>query len=313
MRRRNSGAILPVFFLFSGLAFSVIKGGIKGKILDSLNNPIAEAAVTIISVDYPSQQYKLKTDKKGVFIQIGLEPGDYRLRCEKEGFQPKEELVKVPINETIEKTLTLNSVAAPMKVEEAPGKKELREANTLYQRGKYEEALAAYQEAAVRAPKDPIIQYNIGVTFMAMGKSNEAIAAFQRTLEIQPENVQALKNLGQIYGQMKNFAESVKFNSQAAKLSAVDPEIFYNLGVGQMNLGNLEAALAAFQDSIACDEKYADSHYQLGLIFLNQNKMTEALAAFEKFLQVAPEDHRAPNVKEIIKVIKKLPGPVQIL
>ena len=72
-----------------------------------------------------------------------------------------------------------------------------------------------------------------------------------------------------------------------------------------MNLGNQEAALAAFQKSIACDEQYADAYYQLGLIFLNQNKMAEALAALEKFLQVAPEDSRAPNVKEMINIIKK--------
>ena len=305
MQRRDLIATLSGFLLVSGLVFSAVKGGIKGKILDSLNHPIAEAAVTIISVDYPSQQYKLRTDKKGMFIQIGLDPGDYRLRCEKEAFQPKEELVKVSINEIIEKNFTLSSLAEPMKVEEVPGNKELRKANTFFQDGKYAEALAAYQEAAAKAPEDGAIQYNIGVTFMAMGKVNEAIAAFMRTIEIQPENAQALKNLGQIFGRMKNFAESVKFNSQAAKLSAFDPEVFYNLGVGQMNLGNQEAALAAFQKSIACDEQYADAYYQLGLIFLNQNKMAEALAALEKFLQVAPEDSRAPNVKEMINIIKK--------
>ena len=305
MRRRTLITTLPAFLLFSGFVFFAVKGGIKGKIVDSLNNPIAGVAVTIISVDYPSQQYKLKTDKKGMFIQIGLDPGAYRFRCEKEAYQSKEELVTVSIDEIVEKNITLSPGPEPVKVEEVMGKKELREANIFFQQGKYEEALAAYQKAAAKAPDDPIVQYNIGVAFMALEKVQEAIAAFKRTLEIQPENAQALKNLGQIYGRMKNFVESVKFNSQAVKYSASDPEVFYNLGVGRMNLGDQDAALAAFRDSIACDDKYADSRYQIGLILLRQNKMNEARAALEKFLRVAPEDPRAASVKEMIKAIKK--------
>jgi tetratricopeptide (TPR) repeat protein len=305
MPRRAAIATLSLTLSLSGFVFAIEKSVIKGKILDSLNKAIPEVTVTIISVEYPAQQFVLKTDKKGAFIQIGLEPGDYRLRCEKEGFQTKEEFVRALLNETIEKNLILNSIAGPAKVEEIAGRKELREANLFFQQGKYEDALAAYQEAAARAPEDPIAQYNIGVTFMALGKNDEAIAAFQKTLELQPENIQALKNLGQVYGRMKNYAESARFNILAAKLSVSDPEVFYNVGVAQLNLGNREAALAAFQDSIACDEKYADSHYQLGLIFLNQNKMTEALNAFELFLKTAPEDERVPNVKKMIELIKK--------
>ncbi|MBE3144286.1 MAG: tetratricopeptide repeat protein [Planctomycetes bacterium] len=305
MRSYSIMATLIVFLLFSPAATPAIKGEIKGKIVNAQTNPIAGVTVTIISVDYPSEQYKLMTNKKGEFIQIGLEPGSYRIRCEKETYQPQEEQVRVTINEIVEKNIILSAVAEPMKVEEIPGKKELREANKLFQEGKYDEALAAYQQAADQAPEDSIVQYNTGVAFMALGKVEEAIAAFKKTLEIQPENHQALKYLGQIYGGMKAFDESVKFYSRAAKISSIDPEVFYNLGVGHMNLGNLDAAQEAFQKSIACKENYADSYYLLGLIFLNQNKMAEALAALEKFLLLVPEDGKAGNVREMIKIIKE--------
>jgi Flp pilus assembly protein TadD len=305
MQKRNVNLIFPAFLFLSSLVFAAVKGGIKGKILDEKNNPVSGASVTIISVDYPSQQYKLTTNKKGDFIQIGLDPGDYRLRCEKETFQPKDELVRVPINEIVEKNITLNAVAEPMKVEVIPGKKEMAEANKLFQEGKFEGALAAYREAAAQAPQDAIIQYNIGVTLLAMEKLDEAVAAFKRTIEIQPENVLALKGLGQIYGKMRIYEESVKFYSLATRLSSNDPEALFNLGVSQMNLGNQEAAKEAFQKSIACNESYADSYYQLGLIFLNQGKTEEALTALEKFLLLAPEDSKAGNAGEMIKIIKK--------
>jgi tetratricopeptide (TPR) repeat protein len=314
MRRQTKIVTLLIFFLFSSRLFPAIKGGIKGKIVDSQTNPIAGVTVTIISVDYPSEQHKLTTNKKGEFIQIGLDPGFYQVRCEKEAYKPTEAQVKVSINEIAEKDFILSAGVETRNIEEIPGKKELRQANMLFQEGKYEDALAAYQKAAAQAPKDAVIQYNIGVTLMAMDRVDEAIDAFKKTIEVQPENIHALKGLGQIYGQMKMFEESVKFYSLAAKISSDDPEVFYNLGVGQMNLGNQDAAREAFQKSIACDESYADSYYQLGLIFLNQSKMDEALAAFEKFLLLAPEDGKAGNVREMIKIIKKklLPKPVYL-
>jgi tetratricopeptide (TPR) repeat protein len=305
MRIRDVKSTILAFLFLSSLVFAAVKGGIRGKIFDGQSNPISGALVTIISVDYPSEQYKLTTNKKGEFIQIGLEPGYYRVRCEKEAYQPREEQVKVLINEILEKNFTLSVLAEPAKIEEVPGKKELRLANRFFQEGRYEEALAAYKEAAAGAPQDPIIQYNIGVTLLAMERVDEAVAAFRRTIEIQPENIQALKSLGQLYGKMRIYDESVKFYSLATQLISNDPEAFFNLGVGQMNLGNQEAAMEAFQKSIGCDERYADSYYQLGLIFLNQSKPDEALAALEKFLQLAPEDRKAGNAREMIKILKK--------
>jgi tetratricopeptide (TPR) repeat protein len=305
MRRQLIPLALAILFLFFMRLSPAAKGGIKGRISDSQTIPIAGVTVTIISVEYPSEQHKLTTNKKGEFIQVGLEPGFYKIRCEKEGYQSAEGQLKIPINEIIEKDFILSTVTEPMKVQEGPEKKALRQANKLFQEGKYREALAAYKEAAAQAPEDAIIQYNIGVTLMATDQVNEAIIAFKRTVEIQPENSQALKILGQIYGKMKLFDESVKFYSQAAKISSADPEVYYNLGVALVNLGYWDAARDAFQKSIACDESNADSYYQLGLIFVNQNKMDTALAALEKFLELDPEDSRAASVREIIKIIKK--------
>jgi len=305
MRRRIMMVIFLELLFLSSLVFAGIKGGIKGQILDEKGKPISGALVTIISVDYPSEQYKLTTGKKGEFIQIGLDPGYYRVRCEKDAYQPTEEQIKVPMNEFVEKNLTLRILAEPARIEEVPGKNELNEANRFFQEGRYEEALAAYEEAAAGSPQDAIIQYNIGVTLLAMERVEEAVAALKKTIDIQPENIQALKTLGQIYGKMRLYEECVKFYSLATKISSSDPEAFFNLGVAQMNLGNREEALEAFQKSISCDEKYADSYYQLGLIFLNQGRKEEALTALEKFLRLAPEDSKAGSAAEMIKIIKK--------
>ncbi|UCC38697.1 MAG: tetratricopeptide repeat protein [Candidatus Aminicenantes bacterium] len=296
---RFPGILLLSLFLFPGT-----KGGIKGEIIDSNKNPIEGVKVIIISVDYPSERYNLKTDKKGEFIQIGLEAGYYQIQCEKEGYSPIGKRVKVSISEIFETTITLER-QKQQTVKEVPGREEMRKANKLFQEGKYEEALKEYQEAVNENPEDATGYYNIGVTYIILEKPDEAIEAFKGTIEIQPGNYEALKNLGQLYGEKKNYEESSKYYSLALKISSDDPEVFYNLGVCLMNLGNPTGAMDAFQKSIERQEDYADSYYQLGLLYLNQNKMEEAQAVLEKFLQIAPDDSKAPNVKKIIELIKR--------
>jgi len=303
MRVKTVTIFILVFFLTSLLLLPITKGGIKGTIVDNDNNPIKGVKITIISVEYPSEQHPLITNKKGEFVQIGLDPGFYQIRCEKEGFFPSSINIKISISEIFEIQISLDPIKQQI-AEEVPGRKEMRSANDLYQEGRYEEALKEYQEAVHKKPEDPIGYYNLGITYMALGKQDEAINAFKKTIEIKPDHFQALKNLGQLYGKKKNFEAASKYYARSVKISADDPEVFFNLGVSLMNLSDKKGALDAFQKSVECKEDYADSYYQLGLLYLNLNKMDEARTAMEKFLKFAPDNSKALSAKKILEVIK---------
>ena len=53
-----------VFFFVSSALFPFSKGGIKGTVVDQNNNPIEGVKITIVSIEYPSQKFNLKTNKK---------------------------------------------------------------------------------------------------------------------------------------------------------------------------------------------------------------------------------------------------------
>jgi tetratricopeptide (TPR) repeat protein len=279
------------------------KGGIKGIVTDGAKNPLEGVPLTITSLEHPSEKHLLKTNKKGEFIQIGLEPGPFEVRCEAPGFSPGVQRVRVSISEIAEVSLVLDREFRET-VAEVPGKNELAAANELYLAGKYEEALKAYLEAAEKMPGEAAVAYNIGVTFMALNKTDEAIAAFLDLIRTKPDHGQALKNLGQLFGKKKNFEESAKYYGQALQKSPDDAEGWYNLGVSQINLGRTDEARESFLKSIACQDAYAESHFQLGLIYLNQNDKVKAREAMEKFLRLAPEDAKVPLAKKILEEIK---------
>lgn len=296
---------LLCLFSFSLHGFSAVHGGIKGKIVDNDNNPVEGVRVTIISMEYPSERYTLKTNKKGEFIQIGLAPGYYQVRCEKDGYAPLVNEVRVHISEIVEKEFILSPVEGPSSPEKIPGQEESSKASKLFQQGKYEEAVKLYQEAVEKNPDDPIYFYNLGIAYMRLNKIDEAIEALKKMIEIQPESFLALKYLGELYAKKGDYEKSSKYFNQAVKISSDDPEAYYNLGISLMNSGDYPGALEAFEKSIHSQKDYADSYYQLGLLYLNQNKLDKALEAFEKFLQISPDDSKASMARNMIEFIKK--------
>ena len=53
-----------------------------------------------------------------------------------------------------------------------------------YRQGDFEEAVAYLEPAAAGLPTDPLVQFHLGMTYVALERKEEAIAAMTRALEI---------------------------------------------------------------------------------------------------------------------------------
>jgi tetratricopeptide (TPR) repeat protein len=297
--------VLLLLFFFSGFSFPAVNGGIKGKVFDRSKNPIEGVQLTIISMEYPNEQHIVKTNKKGEFIHIGLSPGFYQVKCEKDDFTPMIKKVQVSLLEFTEVEFELNLVEKSEAQKTEPGDKDLRLANKFFQEGNYQQAFESYKDAIAKRPGDPTLYYNLGVTALHLERFEEAAEAFKKMLDLQPDSFSALKKLGEIYGKKKDFQTASQYFARAVAVSSNDPEAYYNLGISLLNTGDLKGAQEAFLKSIACQDSYSDSYYQLGLLYLKQNNRSEAQKAFEKFLQYAPNDAKAPTAKNMLELIKK--------
>lgn len=87
-----------IFFVFAWLAFGFAQsvlaqtgevGTVKGKITNSSGGPIANAKVTLTSVD-TDQARNSTTDAQGAFQLENMPPGNYRLQVDVAGFQTLE-------------------------------------------------------------------------------------------------------------------------------------------------------------------------------------------------------------------------------
>jgi len=114
MVRRMNGrpAWLLVFAMFVGLAIAMpalaqSTGMVKGVVKDDKGQPVDGAKVTIEMSGGTGRRFETKTNKKGEFIQIGLQSGQYKLTAEKEKLASAPATVNVRVNSPGEAELVL--------------------------------------------------------------------------------------------------------------------------------------------------------------------------------------------------------------
>ena len=279
-----------------------VQGSIKGLITDKKGTPLEGAKITIQSIQYSAVKYTLKTNAKGEFLQIGLQPDYYQVKAEKDGFLPAFKEEHVGIMDLIEVALQLEE--GKYFIGESPGDKDFKAGNGLFQSGKYAEAVEAYKAAIAKEAGEPVYYGNLGSSYLKLGDTGEAMAAFKKMLEVQPESYSANKNIGQILGAEKKYEEALPYFQKASELSTSDPDAFYNLGACLVNLQQYDKAAEAFTQAKELKPDLAPAYYQLGMIYVNQNKKAEAIQNLEKFVELAPDDPNAGIAKQIVAFLK---------
>jgi len=68
----------------------------------------------------------------------------------------------------------------------------------LAQQGRYEEALAAFEDARRLKPDLATAHFNVGYTLLRMGREREAVAPLRRALEVDPEHERAREELSRL-------------------------------------------------------------------------------------------------------------------
>ena len=285
--------------------------------LDADNKPVEGAKVTLQAVDTNSK-FELKTKKNGEYMQIGIPPGNYKITAEKDGLSAtKNSHISLDMAEV---NLTLAKGGAPVgeMSKEDRAKAEARvagikaafsEGATLANAGKFDEAIAKFNEVLKEVPKCPECYIGIGHSSAAKKDYPAAETAYKKAIELEPNLIEAYSGLATIYNDQKKFDEAKAMSAEVMKRAGAGgaagggADSLYNAGVISWNANDFAKAQEQFTAALAANPNHAESHFMLGQVYLNLGKLPEAAKEFEAYTKIAPN---GPNAKDAASKIEML-------
>jgi tetratricopeptide (TPR) repeat protein len=293
-------------------------GLVKGVVKDDKGQPVDAAKITIEFQDGVNRRFEGKTDKKGEFLQIGLQPGAYKITAEKDKLAASQ-TVRVRISQTAEASLVLGAAAAGGGGAEAAKKsaelkKAFDEGVEASRAGRQDDAITAFSHAVEVNPSCYDCYYNIGFAQAQKKDYDKSEAAFKKAIELKPDYGEAYSGLANIYNTQRKFDEAAAASAKANELGGGaaagaagggSADAMFNQGVILWNAGKVADAKKQFEAVIAANPNHAEAHYQLGMALVNEGNLPGAASEFETYLKLSPDGPNAAQAKALVGQLKK--------
>jgi tetratricopeptide (TPR) repeat protein len=252
--------------LLLAMPFEAVAAKVKAKFVDQDKKSIMKSESKLVEKNSAKEVFG-KVNKKGEVEFDKVEPGEYQLYGQSQGYMPnKSDWLSVPEKEA---SFTLTLVA-----EDYYRKKE-QEGNTALTQGKFAEAAGHYQKLLDLMPNEAVIWSNIAKAYVGAQQSQKAREAAQRAATLDP------KQHGDLEKQLNGLI---------------------SLEEGRLALENRDfpKAVSSLTQALSVDPTNADAFYALALAYGHQKKYPEALKNIDEALKLKPNEAGFLEVKRIL-------------
>ena len=309
MRHILTARVTAVLFALSIAAPALAQQSmVRGKVIDAKKEGIPNVTIVVEAIGGSGRKLTTKTDKKGEFVQLLTESGQYRVTASDPKIGSVSNDTRVALGKPSEMVIVLvPSTASNNDAKAAELKKAFEEGVTASRAGQHDVAIEKFNAALAISPACFDCQFNIGVALMAKKDEKGAEAAWKKAIEMKADYAEALNALSTLYNNQKRFEEAGAMSAKAAAAGGGggSADATFNQGIILWNQGKIADAKAKFEETIKMNAAHADAHYQLGMALLNEGKLTEAVTEFETYVKLAPDGQYATQAKGMIAQLKK--------
>ena len=279
---------------------------VKGKVIDAKKEGIPGVTITVEALG-GTAKVTTKTDKKGEFIQLLTQSGNYRITASDPKIGSVSNDTKVSLGKASEMVIVLVPTSAANDAGKAAALKKIFEEGVTASRNKDNDtAIAKFNEALAVAPQCFDCLFNIGVAQLAKKDEKAAEESWKKAIEMKPDYAEALNALSTLYNNQKRFDEAAAMSAKAASGGGTGgADATFNQGIILWNQGKIAEAKVKFEETLKANPNHPEAHYQFGMALLNEGKLTEAVAEFESYVKLAPDGQYATQAKGMIAQLKK--------
>jgi tetratricopeptide (TPR) repeat protein len=303
--------------------FAQATGSVKGVCKDATGTPIVGANLEWLNTDN-GRKYNLKTNKKGEYFSLGIEPGKYKVTLTQDGKQLDQvagfpvgmdesvldfDLKKSQAEAAQQKGISPEQLKA-MQEQQAKLAKEtntvkslnekLAIANQAIQGGDYDTAISTLNEATQTDPTRDLLWARLGDANLGSGPK-------------QTDTAEKAKRYGAAVTDYQKAIE-LKKQTMAAGAKPDDPKVlaayYNNLGQAEARTGQLDDAVKSYD--LAAQQNPAGAaqyYYNQGAVLTNSGKVDEANAAFDKAIAADPAKADAYYQKGVNLINKATTDP----
>ncbi|HSA95501.1 MAG TPA: tetratricopeptide repeat protein [Acidobacteriota bacterium] len=311
-------SIAALIVLIAGPALSQAghgKGRLGGVLLDPDGKPVAGVKLTLTFSENKNTKFESTTGKKGDWSFIGLGTGDWYLTGSVAGYAPIDQTINVSqlaVNPKVQVVLKKPEKSVGM-VQDEKSIELLEQGNQLFKDGKYDEAIAVYQQFQQANPGVYQIQVSIADCYREKGEFDKAIAIYNEVIALSAADAamgkdmaaKSLAGIGNCYLKQGKLEEAQGYFQKSVDTSPKDEVLAYNVGEIFFSNQGLDQAIRYFELAAQIKPTWPDPYLKLGYVYLNKADNAKAAENFEKFLALEPEGERAALAKNILSFIKK--------
>jgi len=126
---------------------------------------------------------------------------------------------------------------------------------------RYNESIAAFQQALLLAPNDAQAYYGLGITYEEIGEYQKSIDNLKKAVRLKPDYGKAFYHLGMNYKELEKYPEAIENLGKAADFLPDSADtIYFTMGMLFRKMENYEdAAIESFKKATQKNPQYTDA------------------------------------------------------
>lgn len=179
----------------------------------------------------------------------------------------------------------------------------MRRANSLAQRGLYDEAIAYVKQAMLICPSEPKCSLQLASLYRAQNKIGPAIEAMKNAVALNPKDSSTQEQLLQVLIELGRYDEAINLSR---KMLAMFPRSLFArdvLGIAYLQQGRIEESLQVANELIRLAPSDPAHHFKKAVLLQQKGEIAQAMEAFTRALQMDPGGDLADDAREAIAAL----------